>query len=101
MIQITITLDEIGYSEILDKLAAAGGADPDSPAAALLRYGRQSAALLPERAKEALAVQLLSQNQARLCESAEQLLRQNGIPARVRALHVERVEERKGRYYEV
>ncbi len=66
MIQITITLDEIGYSEILDKLAAAGGADPDSPAAALLRYGRQSAALLPERAKEALAVQLLSQNQARL-----------------------------------
>ncbi len=94
MIKISVTLDEIGYGEILEKLAASGKAEENSELgyvlAGLMKFGRQSIDRMPEAAKESLAVKALNQYKDRLCQSAQTMLEQNGIPARIAECTVER-----------
>lgn len=96
MIRISVTLDDIGYGEILEKLAASGAVQENTElgflAAGLRKYGRQSVDLLPEAAKESLAVRALNQYSDQLCAGAERLLEQSGIPAHIADLTVERTE---------
>lgn len=98
MIRITLTLDDIGYGEILEKLAQTDAAKENTELghvlSGVLRYGRKSLDVLPESAKESLAVRVLNQYKDQLCAGAEKSLRQNGIPARIEALTVERTEGR-------
>lgn len=97
MIKISVTLDEIGYGEILEKLAASEKVEENSELsfvlAGILKFGRQSIDRMPEAAKESLAVKVLNQYKDRLCQSAQTLLGQNGIPAHIAGCAVERTTE--------
>lgn len=98
MIEITVTLDEIGYGEILEKLAQSDAAKENTELghvlSGVLRYGRRTVDVLPESVKESLAVRALEQYKDQLCAGAEKLMEQNGVPARIESLTVRRTEGR-------
>jgi hypothetical protein len=98
MIRLSVTLDDIGYAELLEKLASSGAAQSDTElgylAAGLLKYGRSSVELLPDSTKESLAVKAINQNQKQLCAGAQRALDQANLPARVVSLTAERTEPR-------
>lgn len=97
MIKLSVTLDEINYAEILEKLAASEKLEENSELsfvlAGILKFGRQSIERMPEATKEHLAVKMLNQNKDRLCQNAETLLKQNGISARIADCSIERTTE--------
>ncbi len=97
MIRLTVTLDQIGYGEILEKLASSGAVQENTELSYLLaglaRFGRQSIDRMPESAKEHLAVKALNQYKEQLCQNAQQLFEQNGIPAHIADCRIERTED--------
>ena len=100
MIKIEITLDNIQYGEILEQLlpyiSSAQTGELGYVAAGIRKFGRASVDMLPESAKEKMAVSVLNSYKDRLRHNLETSMKQNGVAADIREIKIEGKKAKPG-----